>query len=177
MTTPSGPGPREPVFPRTWVLWAMRTALIAAFFVHIVAAAQLTRMNLKARPTRYQSRRDYVTANFASRTMRWTGVITLLFVIFHLLDLTWGTANPDFVEGNPYHTSSRPSSGNHGDRLHPRHAALGLHIFTARGRCSRASAQQPALQHWKRTSQSLRRGHHGRQRQHAVLITTGAVQP
>src|SRR4029453_19585185 len=55
----------EPVFPRTWVLWAMRTTLIAAFFVHIVAAYQLTRMNLKARPTRYQSPRDYAAANFA----------------------------------------------------------------------------------------------------------------
>ena len=39
-------------------------------------------------------RRDYVAANFASRTMRWTGVIVGLFVIFHLLDLTWGTGQP-----------------------------------------------------------------------------------
>jgi succinate dehydrogenase / fumarate reductase, cytochrome b subunit len=44
-----------------------------------------------------------VAANFASRTMRWTGIIVLLFVIFHLLDITWGPANPDFVEGDPYH--------------------------------------------------------------------------
>jgi succinate dehydrogenase / fumarate reductase cytochrome b subunit len=34
--------------------------------------------------------------------MRWTGVIVLLFVVFHLLDLTWGPANPDFVAGDPY---------------------------------------------------------------------------
>ena len=27
----------------------------------------------------------------------------VLFVIFHLLDLTWGPANPDFVAGEPYH--------------------------------------------------------------------------
>ncbi len=27
----------------------------------------------------------------------------VLFVIFHLLDLTWGPANPDFVAGDPYH--------------------------------------------------------------------------
>ena len=59
-------------------------------------------MNRKARPVRYQSPRDYVAANFASRTMRWTGVIVGLFVIFHLLDLTWGTANPNFVRGDPY---------------------------------------------------------------------------
>jgi succinate dehydrogenase / fumarate reductase cytochrome b subunit len=35
--------------------------------------------------------------------MRWTGIIVLLFVVFHLLDLTWGTVNPDFRAGDPYH--------------------------------------------------------------------------
>jgi succinate dehydrogenase cytochrome b subunit len=92
----------EPALPRTVVLWAMRIVLIAAFVLHIVAAAQLTRMNRRARPTRYQSPRDYAAANFASRTMRWTGVIVALFVVFHLLDLTWGSANPHFVRGDPY---------------------------------------------------------------------------
>lgn len=92
----------EPVFPRTFVLWSMRVVLIAAFVLHIVAAAQLTRMNHAARPVKYQSRRDYAAANFASRTMRWTGVIIALFVVFHLLDLTWGSANPDFVRGDVY---------------------------------------------------------------------------
>jgi succinate dehydrogenase / fumarate reductase, cytochrome b subunit len=92
----------EPVFPRTVLLWGMRIGLLAAFVLHIVAAAQLTRMNLRARPVRYQAPRDYVAANFASRTMRWTGVIIALFVIFHLMDLTWGQANPDFVRGDPF---------------------------------------------------------------------------
>ncbi len=92
----------EPAFPRTFVLWCLRVGLIAAFVVHIVAAVQLTRMNRRARPVRSQSRRDYVAANYASRTMRWTGLIIALFVIFHLMDLTWGTANPHFVRGDPY---------------------------------------------------------------------------
>jgi succinate dehydrogenase / fumarate reductase, cytochrome b subunit len=92
----------EPVFPHSVVLWGMRIVLTLAFVFHIVAAAQLTRMNHKARPVKYQSKRDYVAANFASRTMRWTGVIIALFVIFHLADLTWGSANPDFVRGDPY---------------------------------------------------------------------------
>ncbi len=91
-----------PAFPRTVLLWGMRFGLLAAFVLHIVAAAQLTRMNHRARPVRYQSRRDYVAANFASRTMRWTGVIIALFVIFHLLDLTWGPANPSFKRGDPF---------------------------------------------------------------------------
>jgi len=92
----------EHALPRTVLLWGVRLGLIAAFVLHIVAAAQLTRMNQRARPVKYQSQRDYVAANFASRTMRWTGVIVALFVIFHLMDLTWGNANPDFVRGDPF---------------------------------------------------------------------------
>ncbi len=91
-----------PIFPRTVVLWGLRIGLTLAFVFHIHAAYGLTRINMRARPTRYQSKRDYVAANFASRTMRWTGIIILLFLTFHLMDLTWGNANPDFVRGDPY---------------------------------------------------------------------------
>jgi succinate dehydrogenase / fumarate reductase cytochrome b subunit len=59
-------------------------------------------MNRAARPVKYQSKRDYVAADFAARTMRWTGVIVGLFLLFHLADLTWGFANPDFVRGDVY---------------------------------------------------------------------------
>src|SRR5689334_10759533 len=90
------------LLPRTWLLWSIRTILIAAFVFHIHSAYGLTVINRKARPQRYQSKRDYVAANFASRTMRWTGVIILLFLLFHLADLTWGAANPEFVRGDPY---------------------------------------------------------------------------
>lgn len=92
----------EPVFPRTFLLWCLRVGLVAAFVIHIVAAAQLTRMNQRARPEKYQSPRDYVAANFASRTMRWTGVIVGLFVIFHLLDLTWGATDEHWTRGEVY---------------------------------------------------------------------------
>ncbi len=91
----------EPFFPRTVLLWIVRVGLIAAFVLHIVAAYQLTRMNQRARSA-YQAPRDYVAANFASRTMRWSGVIVGLFLIFHLADLTWGSANPSFVRGDVY---------------------------------------------------------------------------
>ena len=92
----------EPVLPHTAFLWILRIGLVFAFGFHIHAAYSLTRLNRKARPVRYQSHRDYVAANFASRTMRWTGVLVALFLIFHLLDLTWGNANPDFVGGDVY---------------------------------------------------------------------------
>jgi succinate dehydrogenase / fumarate reductase cytochrome b subunit len=90
------------LLPRTWLLWTIRTGLIAAFVFHIHAAAGLTVINRQARPDTYKSKRDYVAADYASRTMRWTGVIVGLFVLFHLMDLTWGNANPEFVRGDPY---------------------------------------------------------------------------
>ncbi|MGH9025884.1 MAG: succinate dehydrogenase cytochrome b subunit [Acidimicrobiia bacterium] len=92
----------DPPFPRTFFLWMLRLSLVAAFALHILAAYQLTLINRRARPVRYQSPRDYVAADFAARTMRWTGVIVGLFLLYHLLDLTWGTANPGFVRGDVY---------------------------------------------------------------------------
>jgi len=92
----------EPALPRATLLWIVRLALIAAFAIHIHSAYALTRANQKARVP-YASQREWIAADFASRTMRWTGVIVGLFVIFHLLDLTWGPANPDFHHGDPYH--------------------------------------------------------------------------
>src|SRR5215510_1587464 len=91
-----------PIFPRTFTLWLMRIGLIVAIVLHIHAATALTIMNRRARPVRYQSPRDYVAATFASRTMRWTGVLVLVFLFVHLGDLTWGWFNPDFVRGAVY---------------------------------------------------------------------------
>jgi succinate dehydrogenase / fumarate reductase cytochrome b subunit len=86
-----------PLLPRTFALWVIRIGLALAFVLHIHAAYSLTRKNQKAN-ARYESRRDYLAANFASRTMRWTGPIILLFLIWHLADLTWGI-HPIAVEG------------------------------------------------------------------------------
>jgi succinate dehydrogenase / fumarate reductase cytochrome b subunit len=92
----------HPALPRETLLWAFRVLLLAAVAVHIDAAWRLTRSNRAARPVKYQAKRRYTAADFASRTMRWTGIIVAAFVVFHLLDLTWGPANPDFKSGDPY---------------------------------------------------------------------------
>lgn len=91
------------LIPRTYALWAMRLVLGLSFVLHIHAAFSLTLMNRGARPVGYAAGRHYVAANLAARTMRWTGVIILLYLVFHLFDLTWGPANPDFQRGNVYH--------------------------------------------------------------------------
>lgn len=92
-----------PLVPRSFALWAfLRVGLIAAFLLHIHAAWSLTVLNHRARPDKYAGGRDYVAANFASRTMRYSGVIVGFYIVFHLADLTWGNANSDFVRGDAY---------------------------------------------------------------------------
>ncbi len=82
--------------PRTHLLWALRIVLIAAFALHVWSAYSLTLARWQARGARYD-RRDYIAAGYASRTMAWSGTIILLFVVFHLADLTWGV-EPAAVE-------------------------------------------------------------------------------
>ena len=116
--------------PHTSILWALRLGLIVAFVLHIHAAYALTRMNQRARPVRYQSRREYVAATYAARTMRWSGVIVGLFLLYHLSDLTWGFANPDFVHGEPYHNVVESFSRWPVAILYiVANLALGLHIY------------------------------------------------
>ena len=88
-----------PIAPEGVVLWIMRGGLLTAVLLHIHAAYSLTQLNRKARPVKYQSARDYQVASFASRTMRWTGIIVLLFIVWHLLDLTFGTVNTVGADG------------------------------------------------------------------------------
>jgi succinate dehydrogenase / fumarate reductase cytochrome b subunit len=93
-----------PAMPHSAALWAVRILLTAAFWFHIQAATELTIMNRKARPVG-DHERDYVVATYAARTMRWGGVIILLFVFYHLAHLTWGlhVSPAPFVEGDPFH--------------------------------------------------------------------------
>jgi succinate dehydrogenase / fumarate reductase cytochrome b subunit len=79
-----------PIFPEHVFLWILRTGLIVMFAIHVLAAYQLTMINRRARQEGYRGPVSYVSANYASRTMRWSGVIFLAFLIFHLADFTWG---------------------------------------------------------------------------------------
>jgi succinate dehydrogenase / fumarate reductase cytochrome b subunit len=92
----------EPAVPAYGLLWIARVVLLAAVLLHIWAAWQLTLMSRAARPRAYAVRLK-VHTTYASRTMRWGGVILLLFVVYHLLDFTAGAVNPDFRPGDVYH--------------------------------------------------------------------------
>jgi len=97
------------IIPRTWLLWLLRIGLLVMFALHIHSAVTLSQMSMKS-DARYQSARDYEAANFASRTMRWTGPIIGLFVLYHLADITWGWFDDDWVRGDPYGNVDRSLS-------------------------------------------------------------------
>jgi succinate dehydrogenase / fumarate reductase cytochrome b subunit len=69
------------------LLWLVRIFLLVAVIVHIYVTIRLTIDNRRARPTRYMER-DYVKATFASRHMLMSGLIVLVFIIYHLAHFT-----------------------------------------------------------------------------------------
>jgi succinate dehydrogenase / fumarate reductase cytochrome b subunit len=88
------------VFPA--LLWTARVVLAVCAVVHVVAGFQLWVGRQHARPVSYRQWRPE-TSTPASRTMIWSGFLILGFVVYHLLDLTFGVANPDFREGQVFH--------------------------------------------------------------------------
>jgi succinate dehydrogenase / fumarate reductase cytochrome b subunit len=91
-----------PFLGRGQFLWLMRIFLLAMLIVHVVTATQLTAMSWAARDGRYR-KREALELSFTSRTMRWGGVVLLLFIVYHLLHFTTGDLHPDFVPGDAYH--------------------------------------------------------------------------
>ncbi|MDH3292222.1 MAG: succinate dehydrogenase cytochrome b subunit [Gemmatimonadota bacterium] len=91
-----------PAFGHGQLLWLFRVVLLFAVVIHALAAFQLWRMSAVARPVPYARGLQPEESTYASRTMRWGGVILLAFVVYHLLHFTTGTAHPDFVPGAAY---------------------------------------------------------------------------
>jgi len=83
------------------LIWVVRLVLLASVIAHIVASIQLTAVKMEARPIGYV-KTDYSHSSYASRTMMWSGPIVAAFIVFHLMDLTWGNVNPAFQDGHVY---------------------------------------------------------------------------
>jgi succinate dehydrogenase / fumarate reductase, cytochrome b subunit len=75
------------------LLWLVRIVLFVALVLHVLMAWQLTQIKRQARPVGYQQR-DPQVSTVASRTMRWGGVLILVFIVFHILHFTTGTVFP-----------------------------------------------------------------------------------
>lgn len=93
-----------PIFGHLHLLTVARILFVVSIVLHVWAALSLTQQARQARPQNYATRR-VVQANYASVTMRYGGVVILLFLLLHLMQLTWGVSavHGDFIPGQPYH--------------------------------------------------------------------------
>lgn len=84
-------------------LYFVRAVLVASVLLHILAAYQLTQMAKAARPHDYVQRKPQVTT-LAAKTMRWGGVLILVFIVIHVMQITLGVGFllPGFVHLDPY---------------------------------------------------------------------------
>src|SRR5258706_5671263 len=85
------------------LLWALRVVLIVAVILHVISAYQLTMQNRAARLDGY-ARFEPQASTLASRTIRWGGVLLLIFIVVHILHFTTGTIRPagNFSDGDVY---------------------------------------------------------------------------
>jgi len=92
----------EPLFPHEGALWIIRAVLLVAIIAHIYGAIALTARSKASRGKFSRSNLMGGLDSFATKTMLVSGLVLLLFIIFHLLDLTMGVqpiAPSDFAEG------------------------------------------------------------------------------
>ena len=98
------------------LLWTVRITLIGLLSVHVFFGIMLTLENWKTKPHRYAVNR-MLKATFNGETMIWTGLLTLAFLIYHLLHFSFrvlpGTAlSPDFQGNNDIFSLLRDSFRN-----------------------------------------------------------------
>jgi succinate dehydrogenase / fumarate reductase cytochrome b subunit len=91
----------EPAVPRRTILTIIEIVLTVSVLSHIWAAVSLWRQARRARPVAYVTKKR-VQQSYASRTVRWGGLIIAAFVVYHILDLTAGTINPAGGGTEPY---------------------------------------------------------------------------
>lgn len=70
------------------LLWTARVVLIVSVVVHIAASLSLVKRSAAARPVHYRLKRNLATT-YAARTMKWSGPLIAIFLLYHLAQLTW----------------------------------------------------------------------------------------
>lgn len=90
-----------PLLPESGVLWIVRVLLTASAILHIWSATSLTLLNRRARTNDYEKQQG-VQLDYAARTMRFSGYLIAVYIVYHLMHLTWGNVHPNFIPGNPY---------------------------------------------------------------------------
>ena len=92
------------------LLWSARIGLLVMVVAHIWSSHILPALRKwDARPVGYVKKKA-IASSYASRTMYWSGPIIAVFIVYHLLDFTFGTLNPGYQEGAVYENIVRSFS-------------------------------------------------------------------
>jgi succinate dehydrogenase / fumarate reductase cytochrome b subunit len=83
------------------LLWGARVTLLVMVLLHIWSSIVLALGKSAARPVGYVKKRS-IGSTYASRTMYWSGPIIACFVIYHLLQFTFGEGGTPYEEGDVY---------------------------------------------------------------------------
>jgi succinate dehydrogenase / fumarate reductase cytochrome b subunit len=89
------------------LLIVIELGLAAVFLVHAGSAISVWRDNKAARDSRYVVSKSKGAASkqtVASRTMIWTGLVLLAFLIIHLKQFRFGPMTPEYMTTLPGHT-------------------------------------------------------------------------
>ncbi len=104
----------------TPLIYVAEAGLIAIFFLHLFLALKVNIENRRARPEKYYMKKSKGGATVFSRTMPFSGLVILVFVILHLMNFKYGVYYSTLVEGeeirdlyrtvieyfsNPYYTA------------------------------------------------------------------------
>lgn len=87
-----------PLLPKEFLLWTLRIALALSLLVHVAAAAMIWARGRRSRGGHRVVKRGF--ASWSAWLMPVTGVVVLVFIVVHLLDLTLGiapVAPPEFA--------------------------------------------------------------------------------
>lgn len=74
-------------------LWVARAGLLGILALHLWAVLRLQLKNWAARPVKYADQSP-LKSTLASRTMIWTGLLVLAFIVYHVLHFTLGVTDP-----------------------------------------------------------------------------------
>jgi len=90
------------------LVWVFRLAMLGLFAVHITFGIQLYLENKAATPETYAVQKTLVTT-FSAKTMIFTGLIILTFLVYHLLHFTVQVTNPEISASHlPLDAAMRP---------------------------------------------------------------------
>jgi succinate dehydrogenase / fumarate reductase, cytochrome b subunit len=83
------------------LLWPVRIALLVSVVLHIWSSVQLAVVKSEARPIGYV-RTKSTASTYASRTMYMSGPILAVFIVYHLMQFTFGVGGTPYMETDAY---------------------------------------------------------------------------